>query len=99
VSALKTVQTESGGLRPVRGVVSTLNGTTSQGSGGLHQCPVPGCYWSYKTPGWLTSHIKSSHGLEVQTTQLQLCEHCHFGWLDLKCELSACPCVVLPPIS
>jgi hypothetical protein len=28
----------------------------------LHQCTVAGCLQSYKTPGWLARHIKSSHG-------------------------------------
>jgi hypothetical protein len=66
-----TVQTasgvESGERQPIQGVISTLNGTTGQnaGGGGLHQCTVPGCSQSYKTPGWLARHLKSSHGLAV----------------------------------
>jgi hypothetical protein len=66
-----TVQTasgnESGERRPIRGVISTLDGTAGQnaGGGGLHQCTVPGCSRSYKTPGWLARHLKSSHGLAV----------------------------------
>jgi hypothetical protein len=58
-----TVQTasgvEPGERRPIRGVISTLNGTTGQdgGGGGLHQYTVPGCSWSYKTPGWLARHL------------------------------------------
>jgi hypothetical protein len=35
---------ESGERRPIRGVISTLNGTTGKdGGGGLHQCTIPGC--------------------------------------------------------
>jgi uncharacterized C2H2 Zn-finger protein len=65
-----TVQTascvESGEQHPIQGVISTLDGTTGQdGIDGLHQCTVPGCSRSYKTPGWLARHIKSSHGLAV----------------------------------
>jgi hypothetical protein len=57
---------ESGEQRPIRGVISTLNGTTGQdGGGSLFQCTVPGFSRSYKTSGWLAWHIKSSHGLEV----------------------------------
>jgi uncharacterized C2H2 Zn-finger protein len=66
-----TVQTasgvESGERRPIRGVISTFDGTTGQNGsgGGLLQCTVPGCSQSYKTPGWLVRHLKSSHGLAV----------------------------------
>jgi hypothetical protein len=58
---------ESGERRPIRGVISTLDGTAGQnaGRGGLHQCTVPGCSRSYKTPGWLARHLKSSHGTAV----------------------------------
>jgi hypothetical protein len=58
---------ESGERRPIRGVISTLDRTTGQSfsGGGLHQCTVPGCSRSYKTPGWLARHLKSSHGLGV----------------------------------
>jgi hypothetical protein len=63
-----TVQTasgvESGERRPIQGVISTTAG--QNGSGGcLHQCTVPGCSRSYKTPGWGARHLKSSHGLAV----------------------------------
>jgi hypothetical protein len=57
---------ESGERHPIRSVISTLDGTTGQDScGSLHQCTVPGCSRSYKTPGWLAQHLKSSHGLAV----------------------------------
>jgi hypothetical protein len=100
-----TVQTvsdvESGERQPIWGVISILDGITGQGGSGLHQCPVPECSRSYKTPGWLAIHLKSSHGLSVPIdpitppsaviadVRLPIWgdgKHRHFGWLDCKGE-------------
>jgi hypothetical protein len=96
-----------------RGVISTLDGTAGQnaGGGGLHHCTVPGCSRSYKTPGWLARHLKSSHGLAVPNDPITPPsaviadvglpmhwgdgERRHFGWSEPKCGNSEYPCVLL----